>query len=145
LTVTSVDTNILFAALIASSTGHVEARAFLSAQSGNADFVIPELVLVELYVLLRNPAVVSRPIGASDAVDLVSTFRRHPRWRHVDHDPAVMDDVWRAARDPDSARSRIFDHRLAFGLLRHGVTEFATRNVRHFQGLGFSRVYDPLA
>ena len=30
-------------------------------------------------------------------------------------------------------------------LVRQGVTEFATRNVSDFQGLGFARVFDPLA
>jgi hypothetical protein len=30
-------------------------------------------------------------------------------------------------------------------LTRRGVTEFATRNVRDFGGLGFTRVFDPIA
>jgi hypothetical protein len=33
---------------------------------------------------------------------------------------------------------------LAYSLRHHGVTEFATRNLDHFQDFGFSRVWDPL-
>ena len=40
---------------------------------------------------------------------------------------------------------RIIDVRLARTLLHHGVTEFATANVRDFAKLGFERVWNPLA
>lgn len=49
-----------------------------------------------------------------------------------------------AAR-PGFARRRIIDLRLARTLQRHGVTEFATANVRDFDGLGFARVWNPVA
>jgi hypothetical protein len=39
-----------------------------------------ELVLMELYVLLRNPAVLSKPLDSSDAVAMIQTFREHPTW-----------------------------------------------------------------
>ena len=40
---------------------------------------------------------------------------------------------------------RIYDARLALCLLAHGVREFATVNVKDFAGLGFRRVFNPLA
>ncbi len=43
-----------------------------------------ELVLVELYGLLRNPAVLAEPLAAHAAVAFVQTLREHPRWELVD-------------------------------------------------------------
>jgi uncharacterized protein len=104
-----------------------------------------EQVLVELYVLLRNQAVLRRPYGPKEAVGIVKHLRRHPAWQLIDHDPRVMSEVWDAAGRAPFARSRIYDARLAFTLRRHGVTHFATRNVKHFDGLGFQSVFDPLS
>jgi hypothetical protein len=56
-----------------------------------------------------------------------------------------MAEVWRKAAEPGYGRRRIFDARLGVSLVRQGVTEFATRNVRDFQNLGFARVFDPIA
>lgn len=140
-----IDTNLLLYALNAAAPENARARAFLEQQARDPDTVISELVLVELYVLLRNSAVVARPLDAPTAAALVGRFRVHPRWRLVDHDPAVMTEVWRAAATDGFARRRIFDVRLALGLLRHGVTRFATRNPGDFEGLGFEQVFDPLA
>jgi predicted nucleic acid-binding protein len=36
------------------------------------------------------------------------------------------------------------DARLALTLRHHGVTEFATSNVKDFEGFGFNRVWNPL-
>lgn len=44
----------------------------------------------------------------------------------------------------DVARRRIIDARLALTLRHHGVTDFLTRNVRDFEGLGFARVTNPI-
>jgi uncharacterized protein len=142
---TAVDTNLLLYALNASVPEHVRARRFLDEHADDSDFVVSELVLVELYVLLRTPAVVERPLTAAAAAGVVRHFRRHPAWRIVDHVPEVMDEVWRRVGAEGFARRRIFDVRLAAGLVRRGVTRFATRNVRDFDDLGFVEVFDPLA
>ncbi|MCB9688831.1 MAG: PIN domain-containing protein [Alphaproteobacteria bacterium] len=141
---TAIDTNLLLYALNASVPEHEAARRFLDERRDDSDTVLSELVLVELYVLLRNPAVVSRPLDAPAAASVIQRFRRHPSWRLIDHDPAVMDEVWVGAGRAGFARRRIFDLRLAKGLLRHGVTRFATRNVADFHGMGFAEVFDPL-
>jgi predicted nucleic acid-binding protein len=39
---------------------------------------------------------------------------------------------------------RIVDARLALTLRHHGVTVFATSNVKDFEGFGFTRVWNPL-
>lgn len=139
----SVDTNILLYAVNASCPEHAGARRFLTELANERDVVLAELVLVELYILLRNPAVVPQPLGAADAVEVCDRFRRQPRWRLVDGAP-VMDRVWQAAKAADFGRRRIIDVRLALTLQHHGVTDFATRNVGDFADLGFRRVWSPL-
>ncbi|MBA7706864.1 Ribonuclease VapC24 [subsurface metagenome] len=62
----------------------------------------------------------------------------------IDYPGGLMREIWEKASKPDFGRRVIFDARLALTLRNYGVTEFATRNVRHFQGYGFKRVWDPL-
>ena len=104
-------------------------------------------MLVELYVLLRNPAVLKNPLAPDDAVSIIQAFRQHPTWTLIDYPggvPGVMDEVWRHGGQPQVGRRVIFDARLALTLKHHGVTEFATRNDSHFGGFGFARVWNPL-
>jgi toxin-antitoxin system PIN domain toxin len=140
----SIDTNILLYALNRDCPEHASARGFLEACAARADVAIAELVLVELYVLLRNPAIVRQPLEAPAAAGLCQVFRRHPRWALLDS-AEVMDRVWQAAARPGVARRHVFDARLAHTLLDHGVTELATRNTRDFEAFGFARVFDPIA
>ncbi len=144
-TVTAIDTNILLYALNANAPECQRAQRFLTERHDDSDTVLSELSLVELYVLLRNPAVVKKPLSAAQAAHTVASFRRHPRWRLIDHATTAMDEVWRRAGQAGFARTRIFDVRFAVGLRLHGVTHLATRNVRDFVDLGFAEVFDPLA
>jgi len=141
---TSVDTNILLYAHDARAPEHRAARSFLSAYASRKDFAVSEFVLMEFYALLRNPAVVSRPLGPEQAVAMVNHYRRNAFWRILDYPVPVMAKVWARAGEPGLARRRIFDLRLAFSLQAAGVTEFATRNIRDFSDVGFARVWDPL-
>jgi len=141
--VISIDTNLLLYSLNRDCPEHQAARAFVERCAGQRDIAIAELVLVELYVLMRNPAVVRRPLEADQAASLCQVFRRHPHWALIEAAP-VMDEVWVAAARPEAARRHIFDARLAHTLLANGVTRLATRNVRDFEGFGFARVFDPL-
>ena len=123
-------------------------RFFASLPAVTGTVAICELVLVELYVLLRNPAVLKNPLDPAEAVPIIQTFRQHPAWRLVDYPgdtSSVMNDVWHRAGQPNIGRRVVFDARLALTLRHHGVTEFATRNEIHFTGFGFARVWNPLA
>src|SRR3972149_4026890 len=86
---------------------------------GGADVALAELVPVELSVLLRNPAVVPKPLEGGEAASLCQAFRRHPHWALI-HTAAGMDRVWAAAARPGGARRHIFDPRLAHTLLDNG-------------------------
>jgi toxin-antitoxin system PIN domain toxin len=139
----SVDTNILLYAQNADCPEHGAAWAFLEEIGPRQDVAICELVLVELYLLLRNPAVVKQPLEPGEAAEVCRGYRSNPRWRLIDSAP-VMERVWDAAGGPEFARRRIIDLRLALTLQHHGVTELATANVKDFEGLGFARVWNPV-
>ena len=139
----SVDTNILVHAQNADAPLHARALEFVRELDLRDDVVVCELVLVELYILLRNPAVFAVPLTSLQAVDVCNAYRTNPRWRLVENAP-VMSKVWAAARPKGFARRRIIDLRLALTLQHHGVREFATDNVRDFRGLGFQRCWSPL-
>jgi toxin-antitoxin system PIN domain toxin len=144
----SIDTNILLAAVEEKNTDHAEAFAFLDSLQERDDVVISELVLLELYNLLRNAAVVGKPRTASQAADLCEAFRAHPYWHLVGFPPGSRefhDLLWLRLRDPQFARRRAYDLRTGLALRRSGVTEFATVNIKDFQDVGFKRVWNPLA
>jgi uncharacterized protein len=144
----SVDSNLLLYAFNVSAPWHGEAAAFLEDLRIREDVVMSEFVLVELYTLLRNPSVVERPLTAAEAVEVVTAYRTHPRWRlegFPADSPSLHDALWRAAGTMPFARRRIYDARLALSLLRQGVRDFATANVGDFQSFGFRRVWCPLS
>jgi toxin-antitoxin system PIN domain toxin len=140
----SIDTNVLLYAQNQDCVEHEAAMAFLTQCSRRDDIAICELVLVELYQLLRNPAVLERPLDAPAAAEVCQTFRRNPRWALIENAP-VMDKVWTLAAQPGVARRRLFDARLGYTLCHHGVRELATRNIKDFGDFGFERVWDPIA
>jgi toxin-antitoxin system PIN domain toxin len=139
----SFDTNLAVYAANSSIAQHSSARRFLKSLGTRDDVVICELMLVELYLKLRNPRIFPQPLDAPRAVAWCDRFRDNRNWMLVDSAP-VMPEVWRLAARKDFAFRRILDARLAFTLRHHGVTEFATSNVRDFEGLGFVRVWNPL-
>lgn len=139
-----IDTNILAYARLANSPWHRRASTFLESLFESSEVVICEQTLVELYLLLRNEKILSPPLGPAQAVAECDLFRRHPRWRLVDA-ADVMEDVWPMAATKGFPRRRIIDVRLARTLQQHGVNEFATANTKDFGGLGFGRVWNPLA
>jgi uncharacterized protein len=141
---TAVDTNILFAWLNRDHPWHPIASTWMASQSANQDLILCELCLVELYGLLRNPAVVKRPLDAPAAVTIIQRLRSHPHWELIDYSGGLMNDVWHAAAKQGTARRRIYAARLALALRQHGVAELATANVKDFDAFGFARVWNPL-
>jgi len=107
------------------------------------DVAICELVLVVLYLKLRNEKIFSRPLNAEKAAAVCQSYRKNRAWVMIESAP-VMDEVWRQAAVGKFAFRRIIDLRLALTLRHHGVTEFATANERDFQTVGFNRVWNPL-
>jgi len=143
----SIDTNLLFHAVAADRPEHARARAWMGSLKDRQDVALSELVLVEFYRLLRNPAVSARPLSAPAAAQVIQRYRGHPYWRILGfprNSKRLHDNLWTAMAKPGIAYRRIFDVRLALSLLAFGVTEFATTNLQDFEGLGFERVWNPL-
>ena len=63
----SLDTNILFPAVVAENAEHVAAAEFVESLTEREDVAISEFILLELYGLLRNPVVLSKPLAAAAA------------------------------------------------------------------------------
>lgn len=139
----SIDTNIFLYAQNLDCREHLAAYDFVLECSNRNDVVVCELVLVELYVLLRNPLVLKNPLSSTQAVEICKAFRQNPKWRLVENAP-VMEAVWGKANRPGFPRRRIFDIRLALTLKHHGVTDLATGNIKDFQDLGLHRVWNPV-
>jgi toxin-antitoxin system PIN domain toxin len=138
----SFDTNIVIYSLHKGLPRHQKAYQFLDGLADSKGVVVSEQMLLEVYLLIRNEAVFPKPYSAAEAVSICRAFRENPNWQLVECE-SVMENVWKHAADSDFPRRRIIDYRLAFTLLRAGVTEFATSNVKDFEGLGFDRVWDP--
>jgi len=144
----SLDTNILLPAVETRNPAHGRAAAFLNSLQSRGDVAICELMLLELYSLLRNPAVLATPLAARAAADVCEAFRLHPHWQLIGLPPdsrAFHDAFWPRLREKSFARRRAFDWRAALALTSQGVTEFATVNEKEFRDFGFKRVWNPLA
>jgi len=139
-----LDTNIITYSLNRSMPEHSRSRQFLEELTRREDVALCEQVLIEVYLLTRNPTVFPHPYSAPEAAAVCERYRASPTWRLIECMP-VMQEVWKQAAQPTFARRRIIDVRLALTLRAGGVTEFATRNTADFAGLGFQRVWDPLA
>lgn len=139
----SIDTNLLLKATLDTEPDHSKALAFVNDHGNRDDFVLCELVLVELYGLLRTETVMKRKVSPAEACDHIQRLRRIPKWQVVENAP-VMDEVWEFAAKRQFARRRIFDVRLGLTLKHHGVKEFATGNVKDFKDIGFQKVWNPL-
>ena len=143
MSVVSADTNLFLYAANPDSPHHEGASRFF-ASTGDAEFVVCELVLVELYMQLRNRAVLKNPLDAAAAAAFCARLRANPGWQHVDYDPGVSRALWRWAERTNTGFRRIIDARLALTLLHHGVERFATANAKDFREFGFERVWNPL-
>ena len=142
----AADTNVFLQAADPHSVSHKQAIDFIeSVATSDEEFIICELVLVELYMQLRNPAIFKKDAyTSSQASDYCAQLRGNLIWRHVDYDPLISSKLWKWAAETTSGFREIIDARLALTLRHHGVTRFATANVKHFQNFGFTEVWNPL-
>lgn len=143
----SVDTNILLPAVERGNASHGAAAAYLGSIDDRSDVVLSEFVLLELYVLLRNPAVLESPLGAKTALGVIEHFRRHPRWQIVGFPIDSLrfhEEFWPKLGKGSFARRRAYDWRMALSLRHQGVTELATVTTKDFKDFGFKRVWNPL-
>ena len=143
----SIDTNLLLHAFNEDSPVHQAAYNWMLSIQCVEEVAMSEFVLAELYGLLRNPAVLKYPLGASEAVAVIQTYRSHPRWRLIgfpSESRPIHDALWERASVGSFAFRTLYDTRSALTMIAQGVTEFATVNLKDFKNVGFSRVWNPL-
>ena len=142
----SLDTNILLYAINADCPEHsIWADLVETAVDQGDQWIIADQVWFELYRLLRNPAVLSKPLGAGEAADTISWYRSATGWQHCAWEPGMMPKLAsRWTLDSFPVR-RSFDLILAITLKEHGVDVLHTRNTKDFEGLNYFMVKNPLA
>lgn len=141
----SADTNLFLYAANPDSPHHAAAQHFFATEAaGQQRFLLYGLVLVEIYMQLRNPVVFKKPKTSAEAAKFSQTLRSNLAWEHADYEPDVAQPLWKWAAKTTTGFRHIIDARLALTLRHHGVTHFATANVKHFAGFGFEKVWNPL-
>jgi|ERR1035437_649003 toxin-antitoxin system PIN domain toxin len=141
----TADTNLFIHAADPDSPHHRKARAFFEELPAFDDeFVVCELVLLELYMQLRNGAIFVKPYTAREAAAYCQAMKQNPLWRCVDYDAKVSTRLWQWAAETKAGFRQIIDARLAVTLRFHGVTKLATANVKDFKSFDFERVWNPL-
>ncbi len=141
----TADTNLFIHAADPDSRHHAKAREFFVDLAAQQDeFVVCELVLVELYMQLRNGAVFVKPYSAREAAEYCQALKTNPLWRCIDYDPNVATHLWKWAAETKAGFRQIIDARLALTLRHHGVTKLATANVKDFKSFDFEKVWNPL-
>lgn len=141
----TADTNLFIYAADPDSSSHDQAKAFFDRlQTQGEEFVVCELVLVEIFFLRRNPAVFKKPYTAAEAAGYSHALKSNPDWRCIDYDPAVSGKLWEYVSKSNAGYRHIIDARLALTLRQHGVESFATVNAKHFSDFGFKKVWNPL-
>lgn len=140
----SIDTNILLYAINQDCPEHEAAMRFVRrALEKPSSWIVSDQVWFELYRLLRNPVVLSRPLNASEASATIEWYRHHSGWLSCAWDPELMPKLLPIWRHPEFLARNGFDAVLAVTLRAHGVETLYTRNTRDFRSLGLLEVTDP--
>ena len=86
----SADTNLFLYAANPDAPQHAAARRFFAEQAAAPQrFLVCGLVLVEIYMQLRNPAVFRKPRTAKEAADFCAVLRSNPDWEFGDYEPEI--------------------------------------------------------
>ncbi len=96
-------------------------RFFADQASGQGRFLICELVLVEIFMQLRNPAIFRKPRTARQAADFCGALRVNPLWEKADYEPEVAKPLWEWAAKATTGFRPISDARLALTLRHQGA------------------------
>ena len=141
----SIDTNILLYAVNRECLEHTQALQLVrTALQEPHQWIIADQVWFELYRLLRNPAVLSKPLSAEKATHTIQWYRQQSGWLSCAWEPDMMNlllPYWEAESFP--ARNS-FDLVLAITLAQHGVDLLYTRTTRDFESLNLFKLQNPL-
>jgi toxin-antitoxin system PIN domain toxin len=143
--VNSIDTNVLLYALNEDCPEHGACRALLEdARREPRRWVVAHQVWFELYRLVRNPAVLQKPLDAPRAAAAVNWYRERTGWLSCGFEPDMMGALEAIWSKKGFAGRNTFDAVLAVTLKCHGVKTLYTRNTKDFLPFGFFAVTDPV-
>jgi len=83
------DTNLVVHAGNTRSPLNPAATAFLESLSERDDVVVCELMLVEVYLKIRSPAILTKPYPPGEAAAFCLAFRSNPHWAVVESAPVM--------------------------------------------------------
>jgi toxin-antitoxin system PIN domain toxin len=143
----SIDTNLFIYAADPDSPYHEKATAFFSSLDSRpvGEVFICGLVLIEIYMQLRNPAVFRSPYSSQEAADFCHALKTNPAWSYIDYSDTIFDELMKWAATTERGFRNVIDARIALTLRHYRVTEFATANVKDFQEFGFQKLWNPVA
>ncbi|WP_319563127.1 hypothetical protein [Marispirochaeta sp.] len=107
-------------------------------------WILADQVWFELYRLLRNPAVLSKPLAAEQAAGTIEWYRNQSGWLCCAWEPDMMTRLLPFWRNKGIPPRNSFDLVLAVSLAAHGVKTLYTRNIRDFESLKLFQVTNPL-
>ena len=141
----SLDTNILVYALNEEAIESPSALRLLNQALAQADqWIIADQTYFELYAVLRNPRIWTRPMSGAEASKRIDFFRNKSGFLKCAYHPNQWEHISTPLRRKNFPARRIFDVVLAKTLIANGVTHFHTRNVKDFEHLGFSKLVNPI-
>jgi uncharacterized protein len=86
----SDDTNLFLYAANPDSPHHAAAQRFFEEEASDQQrFLLCGLVLVEIYMQLRNPALFKKPKTAKEAAVFCDALRSNPAWEFGEYEPEV--------------------------------------------------------
>lgn len=141
----SLDTNIFLYAINSDCDEHESCRNLINrALSEREHWVIADQIWFELYRLLRNPAVLEKPLSAEKSSAIIEWYRESSGWLQCAWEPVLMKELYPIWNKKSFTARNSFDLKLALTLKYHGVDEFYTRNTKDFAYLNFFEIYDPV-
>ena len=141
----SIDTNILLYAVNRECPEHTQSLQLVrTALQEPHLWIIADQVWFELYRLLRNPAVLSKPLSAEQAVYTIKWYRQQSGWLSCAWEPDMMTSLLSYWEDESFPARNSFDLVLAITLAHHGVDMLYTRNTRDFESLNLFKLQNPL-
>jgi predicted nucleic acid-binding protein len=145
MSLSSLDTNILLYAANEDAAEHEVCKNFMQTIVAEPeDWVVADQVYFELYVALRNPKVMERPMSAAQASAHVSTVRNELGIMHCGYRTECWSQAIQSMKEDNFPFRRTHDAVLAATLLAHGVKVFYTRNTKDFLAAGFDQVVNPV-
>lgn len=141
----SLDTNILLYTTNSDCPEHAAARRLVeSALAQPTEWIVADQVYFELYRLLRNPAVLDRPLTAAQAAGVIDYYRHRSGWGRCAWEPGLFSHLLPHLSTENSKATHVFDLVLAFTLQDAGVLTLYTRNTRDFVEIGSFDAVNPI-